>query len=246
MPNFIASGTVTVTAGQTLVTFEDVLLTEARAGDTLELYGANKGRYTLASIGGDLVSAQFTVPFEGVTQADAPYTIRYDSLQRVPPLELADQLRRMRDQIRIFERTAPLYRVQSLGANAPPGAPVTGDMYVVGTVPTGAWAGQAGSLAQWTGLVWQFTPAEPGWMVYSAANGRVYFRGTSGWLPYIGPSPFIETFMDDVNDAAARTTLGGTAFQALGTLNGAAGSFPRFTGPGGADAVMQEIVGTVS
>lgn len=246
MPNFIASGTVNVTAGQTVVTFEDVLLTEARDGDTLELYGANKGRYTLAAIGADLVSAQLSVPFDGVTQADAPYTVRYDSLQRVPPLELADQLRRMRDQIRIFERTAPLYRVQSLGANVPPGAPVTGDMYVVGAVPTGAWAGQAGNLAQWTGAVWQFTTAETGWMAYSVASGKVYFRGTSAWLPYVAPSAFIETLMDDANAAAARATLGGTAFQALGTLTGVAGSFARFTGAGAADAVMQAIVGTVS
>lgn len=246
MPNFIASGTVNVTAGQTLVTFEDVLLTEARAGDTLELYGANKGRYTLASIGVDLVSAQFTVPFDGVTQTDAPYTIRYDSLQRVPPLELADQLRRMRDQIRIFERTAPLYRVQSIGSNTPPGAPVDGDMYIVGTAPTGAWVGQAGNFAQWTGSSWLFTTVEPGWMGYSVANGNVFFRSTSVWIPYVGPSSFIQALMDDANDAAARATLGGTAFQALGTLTGAAGAFARFTGPDGDDAVMQAIVGAVS
>lgn len=268
MPNFIASGTVNVTAGQTLVTFEDVLLTEARDGDTLELYGANKGRYTLASIGADLVSAQLSVPFDGVTQTDAPYTVRYDSLQRVPPLELADQLRRMRDQIRIFERTAPLYRVQSLGANTPPGAPTAGDMYVVGTVPTGAWAGQAGNLAQWTGTVWQFTTAEAGWLAYSVAAGKVYFRGAAAWIPYVGPSSFIETLMDDANTsaalstlgvsdyaktllddtdaAAARATLGGTAFQALGALAGGVnGCFPRFTGPGPADVAMQGIVGTV-
>ncbi len=187
MPNFIASGTVNVTAGQTLVTFEDVLLTEARAGGTLELYGANKGRYTLASIGVDLVSAQFTVPFDGVTQTDAPYTIRYDSLQRVPPLELADQLRRMRDQIRIFRRTAPpppLYRVQSIGS-IPRRAPRRRRYVYRRHGSTGAWVGQTGNFAQWTGSAWQFTTVEPGWMGYSVANGNVFFRSTSVWIPYV-------------------------------------------------------------
>lgn len=210
MPNFIASGTVNVTTGQTLVTFEDVLLTEARSGDTLELYGANKGRYTLASIGADLVSAQLSVPFDGVTQTDAPYTIRYDSLQRVPPLELADQLRRMRDQIRIFERTAPLYRVQGI-LNAPPASPVAGDFYLVWTAPTGAWVGQAGNLAQWTGSVWQFTTPEGGWIVYNIATGQQFIRGLTGWQVYVAPSAFMAPAVAAVNGPAALAALGAQA-----------------------------------
>ena len=40
-------------------------------------------------------------------------------------------------------------RALTVGANSPPGSPSGGDRHIVGTSPTGAWAGQANKLARW-------------------------------------------------------------------------------------------------
>lgn len=42
--------------------------------------------------------------------------------------------------------------------NAPPGVPGEGDLYIVGTAPTGAWATHANHLAVWYGGAWLFVP----------------------------------------------------------------------------------------
>lgn len=242
MLSFYNTGTVSVANGATTVTGTGVLWSGLLAGDTLELAGQ---RVTIGSVT-DATHFELATAWSGVNQSGASYLVRFDAPSRFTSGYLAEQVRALIARARILEATAPFYLVQSIGSNTPPVSPVAGDMYVVGPAPTGAWAGQASNLAQWTGSAWQFTTVQPGWMGYSVANGNVYFRSTSVWIPYVGPSSFIQTLMDDANDAAARATLGSTAFQALGTLNGAPGSFARFTGPDGDDAVMQAIVGAVS
>lgn len=51
-----------------------------------------------------------------------------------------------------------LYGVISLGTNTPPGSPTEGDSYVIGTAPTGAWAGKANKIAVYYGGSWRFVP----------------------------------------------------------------------------------------
>ncbi len=243
MLSFYNTGTVSVANGATTVTGTGVLWSGLLAGDTLELAGQ---RVTIASVT-DATHFELATPWSGTTQSGASYLVRFDAPSRFTSGYLAEQVRALIAQAGIIKAARPNYEVQSLGGNAPPGAPVTGDMYVVGTVPTGAWSAMANNLAQWAGSAWLFTAPSRGTTVVSVATGIVSIWSGAAWLPYKAPTPYIETLMDDINDArGARHALGGTAFQALGTLNGAAGSFPRFTGPGGADAVMQEIVGTVS
>jgi len=70
-------------------------------------------------------------------------------------------------------------RVQSIGLNDPPGATglLDGEMYIVGTAPTGAWAGHANAIAQWveTGSSWNFYEAgDTAWIVYNVADGNLY------------------------------------------------------------------------
>jgi microcystin-dependent protein len=43
--------------------------------------------------------------------------------------------------------------------NTPPATPAVDDLYIVGTVPTGAWVGHANELAAWDGKAWQFEAA---------------------------------------------------------------------------------------
>lgn len=44
------------------------------------------------------------------------------------------------------------------GLNTPPGSPTDGDVYIVGTAPTGAWAGKANKIAIRTSTAWTFVP----------------------------------------------------------------------------------------
>lgn len=72
--------------------------------------------------------------------------------------------------------------VQSVGLNAPP-AGVAGQRFIVGTAPTGAWAGQANKLARFLDGAWQFFDAR---YVVNAADGRLYLRSGATWLAYGG------------------------------------------------------------
>jgi len=67
-------------------------------------------------------------------------------------------------------------RVHSVGANAPP-VGVEGQRHIVGTAPTGAWAGHANKLARYLDAGWQFYDAR---MVMDI-NGLIYLRPGTTW-----------------------------------------------------------------
>lgn len=69
-------------------------------------------------------------------------------------------------------------RVVSVGTNSPPGSPANGARYIVGTSPTGAWAGQANRLARWRDGIWQFFDAV---IALNAADGNLYVRQAGTW-----------------------------------------------------------------
>ena len=60
--------------------------------------------------------------------------------------------------------------VAAVGVNAPPDAPAPGACWIVGTTPTGAWAGHAAALAGWTDGGWRFVAATEGMAVWSVAD----------------------------------------------------------------------------
>ena len=205
MADYYNTGTVSVAADGITVTgagtfWEPII----RDGDTMEVAGQ---RVTVGVVVGN-TALVLASPVAGAPISGAAYAIRFDAPARFKNVTLLSQVRSMLDQIGIFEKARPNYEVQSLGANAPPGAPVTGDLYVVGPAPTGAWAGQANNLAQWTGSAWLITAPQRGATVVSAATGKTYIWSGSAWGVYVPPSAFIETLMDDANAAAARATLG--------------------------------------
>lgn len=55
--------------------------------------------------------------------------------------------------------------VKSRGVNTPPGSPSDGDAYIVGTSPTGVWAGKGNQIAFWRNSAgaWQFMTPLEGW-----------------------------------------------------------------------------------
>lgn len=44
------------------------------------------------------------------------------------------------------------------GVNTPAVGPTIGDAYIIGSAPTGAWAGRANSVTVWDGSAWRFIP----------------------------------------------------------------------------------------
>lgn len=67
--------------------------------------------------------------------------------------------------------------------SAPPGAPATGDAYIVGAAPSGLWAGKAGNLAIWHDTAWFFYVPSDGWRVYVQDEATLYIYDGS-WSPF--------------------------------------------------------------
>ena len=69
--------------------------------------------------------------------------------------------------------------VEELPRNSPPSSPVLGECYIVGSAPTGIWAGRTACLAAFTSGGWQFLPPLEGMLVFvrSAAASAAYRAG---------------------------------------------------------------------
>lgn len=66
----------------------------------------------------------------------------------------------------------------------PPGAPTTGDRYIVAAGGTGAWSGQDGNIAEWDGSAWQFTTVQEGFAVYIADEDKQYVNNGTAWVTF--------------------------------------------------------------
>jgi hypothetical protein len=65
--------------------------------------------------------------------------------------------------------------------NTPPGSPASGDLYIVGSSPTGAWTGQAYQLAYFD-QVWQFIIPGTGIMLWVDDESLAYTYNGSSWV----------------------------------------------------------------
>ena len=74
-------------------------------------------------------------------------------------------------------------QVQTINTNTPPGSPTEGFRYVIGTAPTGAWAGQSNKLARYLDGAWSFYSA---CIVVCLADNKLYIRSTGNWI-VVGP-----------------------------------------------------------
>lgn len=70
--------------------------------------------------------------------------------------------------------------------NTPAGSPTTGDRYLVGTVPTGAWVGNANNIAEWDGLSWTYTTPVLNNTVFVTATLTTLRYSGSSWIAYQG------------------------------------------------------------
>lgn len=71
--------------------------------------------------------------------------------------------------------------VESFEAAAPPAEPAPGARYIVGPGATGAWAGQEGAVALWTGDLWRFFAPHAGWRADHVASGTTLRHDGTGW-----------------------------------------------------------------
>jgi len=63
----------------------------------------------------------------------------------------------------------------------PPATPLSGQCWVVGPAPSGAWTGQAGAIAGWTAGGWRFVAPRAGLRVRHAASGQEAACDGAGW-----------------------------------------------------------------
>lgn len=94
----------------------------------------------------------------------------------------------------------------SLGDNAPPGSPAEGDVYVLGSAPTGAWTGKANKIAIRFNGAWRFLPGndasgtnipigadQAGLTIFNRDDGLLYYWTGSAWQIFTGA---VEDFTD--------------------------------------------------
>ena len=72
--------------------------------------------------------------------------------------------------------------VETVGANAPPGSPADGQCFVVGTAPTGAWAGQAKAIAGFAPGGWRFVAAVAGMRALDKTSGQTATYDGAAWV----------------------------------------------------------------
>ncbi|MNO23659.1 hypothetical protein D3C76_134640 [compost metagenome] len=78
--------------------------------------------------------------------------------------------------------------VKDKDLNAPPGSPDNGDVYIVGTSPTGLWEGKAKNIAFWSGSAgaWVFVLPKEGWKFEPVDEDQVYRYDGTNWVAFAG------------------------------------------------------------
>jgi hypothetical protein len=69
----------------------------------------------------------------------------------------------------------------AVGTNTPPGSPTEGQAWVLGSSPTGVWAGYANKLAQYVGGGWIFLTPFTGMRVYNLTDSTDYRWTGAAW-----------------------------------------------------------------
>lgn len=82
--------------------------------------------------------------------------------------------------------------VTAFGIDVPPVAPLAGQSWIVGTAPTGAWAGRARALAGWTAGGWRFVDPVEGMTAWiPQSRGVARFSGGAWALGAIEGSTLV-------------------------------------------------------
>ena len=166
-------------------------------------------RAATAMINGVMTPTQFTKLMgieDGATADQTAAEIR-DALQTLTGTDRLDAsaIRNLPNPANAGSARAPVLQV---GVNTPPGSPSDGDRYVIGSAPTGAWAGQANNIVEWDGSAWDFTTSVDGYWLWSQ-NGtpadtdgsHFQFNGTM-WLDIGGQIDLTTRSVTELNDVS--------------------------------------------
>lgn len=74
--------------------------------------------------------------------------------------------------------------LEATGATLPHVSPAEGQAWGLGTVPTGAWAGQAGKIATWRGGGWLFVTPRTGWIAWVKAQNEAQVMTGGVWTTF--------------------------------------------------------------
>lgn len=77
--------------------------------------------------------------------------------------------------------------VEGIAAETPPALPEEGQVWALGALPTGAWAGQGGMLAAFVNAAWLFMTPGEGWLALDNSDGRLFRHAGGTWLPLAPP-----------------------------------------------------------
>ncbi len=72
--------------------------------------------------------------------------------------------------------------VVAIAPTAVPASPAVGQCWIIGTAPSGAWAGKAGYFAVWTSGGWRFAAPFEGMTCWCQADALVVRREGGAWL----------------------------------------------------------------
>ncbi|MBB3862392.1 hypothetical protein GGQ88_003692 [Novosphingobium hassiacum] len=89
---------------------------------------------------------------------------------------------------------------------SPPASPVIGESWIVGSGPTGAFAGRTDQIAGWSDGGWRFIPPSTGLRIYDreAAAIRVF---SGGWSEIVAPASPAGGAIIDVEARSCLTAL---------------------------------------
>jgi len=87
---------------------------------------------------------------------------------------------------------------------SPPASPLDGQAWLVGTNPTGAWAGKSGAVAMQQSGQWLFAEPRDGMAMLNRATGQVMRRAGGSWRSATVPT---QATGGSVIDAEARAML---------------------------------------
>ena len=184
---FYATGTVSVPAGGTTVTGSGTLWsTLVQPGDTFEAAGLS---VRVAAVVDD-THLTLLYGWPGATLSGSVYVAIYNAPSRSYGTYVAERATELVERARILTDGRVIYVVAGVNVDTPPASPAPDDLYVVGTAPTGAWAGYPGYLAIATDAgTWRFTAPDHGMHVFALATDQVWSRTATSWAQTSGLAP---------------------------------------------------------
>ncbi len=109
---------------------------------------------------------------------------------------------------------------KSKTTNTPPGSPTSGDLYIVGTSPTGAWSGKAGQLSYYD-QIWRFIAPKEGVSLWVNDEDVFYNYNGSSWVTPSGAGTVTSvavTTANGVSGSVANATSSAAISLTLGAI----------------------------